>query len=1186
MAVLAISLAGAAIGQSVGMASVGWLVGNIIGNLLFAPKPPSTVTEGPRLGDLTVTSSAYGAPIPWGYGTVRQAGNIIWSTSIIEKKNVASQRVGGGKGGGKKATATTITYTYSASFAVAFGEGVAAGVIRIWGDSKLMYDAGGTTDIPESLAGTRFRFYDGNEEQLPDGLEEADKGAGQVPAYRGITRIVFDDLQLANFANRLPNITAEIAYKSTTPQYPMIVWTPINHPQAGRITGGGTLAVDYNRGVFYAVKDTGATGTKALRRIQYRTLVEDRVVLDEDVYTVQNPADFGGMSNLYVGVDGYLYGSGSGGNSRPIVRIDPNSMKEIDAFGVGGSTSTSNTTARFVTITNFGMVSTYGMTGRIDFLVCGGFFNQIGVVSVLDMTYVWGDGMELDESRQIGIAQGEVTEEFGTAYVVGGGLQSGAGESANLGIYKITINAAAAYSAVTGMSTGIDFDKLATIPAGDLIDGASLLQGCVLIGRDPTDGGLVIGINDASGINPNAPRMIKWTEADGVVWNTKVDDYYNAVTSGVPSNQRLGGNIYGWLSGVGGSHPRTIDLRSGEYTTFPSITGANAGWPQAYDYIANSVLFRNGSDGGPAGSVYWKKVFLGKAQAESDTLANIVTDLCVRAGLTPVDIDVSELTDDVAGYIIGRPSSAREAMEMLTQAYFFNGVESDYILKFLKRGGPVDQVMLQPEMMTLDDATGDIWREVRTQEVELPMRINVLYMEQENDYQQAVQMAKRIQNPYPAMASKDQFNLELAMVMDATEAKQIAEKWLYTTWIERSAYENAISWRFMLLDPGDIVEVRLNSGSIFRARVIKAELGSDLTMSMAYLAQEAASYVSQVVGDPGSGLPQQTIPGSAFTKLFLLDVPLLRDMDDTNGIASRAYYFMAGYGTGDWPGALLYKSQDNATFQEAGQTNIEASWGTTVNALGDPDMVFGTDEENALTVFMTTGADNMVSISQLDMLNGGNPAVLIAADGTPEIIQYRDVTENPDGSFTLTGLLRGRRGTDVYAFDHTAGELFLLLEPDAAEALLLGLSELNQTRYYKGVGYNTLFEDADLEVKSNTGRDLKPWAPVHVEGELDTNSDIILTWDRRTRINGALLDGVSDVPLNEETESYSIDIYNALGTAVIRTLTSTTDSVEYQSADIITDFGAPPAQLTVAVYQISAAIGRGFAYVKTIDINP
>lgn len=1179
MAVLAISLGGAALGNAIGVgASVGWLVGNVIGNILFGPKPPSTVVEGPRLGDLTVTSSAYGAPIPFGYGTVRMAGNIIWSTSIQEHKNVQTSSAPGGKGGAKKSTQTSITYSYSASFAVAFGESPAAGVIRIWADSKLIYDAQSTTEIPEELSGIIFRFYDGNEEQLPEGIEVADKGEGNVPAYRGICRIVFDDMPLANFANRIPNITAEIAFKEVTPDYPIIVWTPINHPQAAKITDGNVCAVDYQRNVVYTVKLTGAEGTKALRRMQYKTLVEDRVVLDEDVWTVQDPADFAAMSNLAVGYDGYLYACGSGGNSKPIIRIDPNSMKEIDQWGAS-SVSTANGTNSFATVSTFGMCSLYGPTGRIDFLITGGFFNQVGVLRVDPMEYVWGAGMALDENRQIGIANGDIFEETGTAYIVGGGTTGGSGFSANLGIYKFTITQAASYSPITEQTVGVDFDKLATIAAGDLIPGASLLGGCVLIGRDPTDGGLVIGINSSTG---GDERIIKWTEADGVVWNTEVDDFYNASTSSIAQNNRLTGETYSWLSG---NDLRTIDLRTGEYTTATGIASASAGYPQVYDAKANSILFRNGSDGGGAGSVFWKKIFLGLAEAAGDTLANIVTDLCTRSGLTVGDLDVSELTDEVAGYVIARPSTARAGLEILTQAYFFNGVESDFMLKFPKRGGDVDQDISQPELANIDETTGEIWRERRTQEVELPERINVLYMEKDNDYQQGVQFSKRISNPYPAMSSRDQFNLELAIVMLATEAKQISEKWLYTTWIERVAYEAISSWRFLLLDPADIVLVTLDSGAQFRARIIKSELGADMTLSMQFLAQEAASYVSTVEGDGGKGLPQQVIPGSGFTKLFLLDVPLLRDMDDTAGISSKTYYFMAGYGNSGWPGALLYKSQDNASFQEAGQTNVEASWGTTVNALGVPDMVFGTDEENTLTVFMTTGADNLISVSQLEMLNGANAAVLLRTDGTPEIIQYRDVTENDDGSYTLSGLLRGRRGTDVYIEDHVAGEIFLLLEQPAAGAILLGLSEMNQVRYYKGVGFNTLFEDADLETRTNTGRDLKPWAPVHVAGVEDSAGNIDLTWERRTRINGALLDDVGEVPLNEEFEAYEIDILSSPGGTVLRTLDATTTAISYQNADIITDFGSVPETLTLIVYQISAAIGRGFGREDTIEIT-
>jgi hypothetical protein len=81
-----------------------------------------------------------------------------------------------------------------------------------------------------------------------------------------------------------------------------------------------------------------------------------------------------------------------------------------------------------------------------------------------------------------------------------------------------------------------------------------------------------------------------------------------------------------------------------------------------------------------------------------------------------------------------------------------------------------------------------------------------------------------------------------------------------------------------------------------------------------------------------------------------------------------------------------------------------------VNALGAPRSAFATDEDNALTVFMTTGGEQLESVTQLDLVNGANPALVLKANGEPEIIQFRDVTTNPDGSSTLKGLLRGRRG--------------------------------------------------------------------------------------------------------------------------------------------------------------------------------
>ena len=86
-----VAVGGAALGAATGLGwGTGWLAGSVLGNLLFPAKGPDSRLEGPRLGDLTVTSAANGAPIGIGFGTLRMAGNLIWSSGIRERKQTSS----------------------------------------------------------------------------------------------------------------------------------------------------------------------------------------------------------------------------------------------------------------------------------------------------------------------------------------------------------------------------------------------------------------------------------------------------------------------------------------------------------------------------------------------------------------------------------------------------------------------------------------------------------------------------------------------------------------------------------------------------------------------------------------------------------------------------------------------------------------------------------------------------------------------------------------------------------------------------------------------------------------------------------------------------------------------------------------------------------------------------------------
>lgn len=176
--------------------------GMMAGGAIDPPKGPTV--EGPRLSDLTVQTSNYGAPIPRVYGTAVLNGNVIWLEGNRLKESVTKTK-SGGKGGSKSKT-TTRNYSYSATFAVGLCQGPIAGVRRIWIGPKLIYHAGATdpeTIVASNEAALGFALYLGTNTQQPDTRIQADVGAANAPAWRGLAYLVFYDLELASYGNSL-----------------------------------------------------------------------------------------------------------------------------------------------------------------------------------------------------------------------------------------------------------------------------------------------------------------------------------------------------------------------------------------------------------------------------------------------------------------------------------------------------------------------------------------------------------------------------------------------------------------------------------------------------------------------------------------------------------------------------------------------------------------------------------------------------------------------------------------------------------------------------------------------------------------------------------------------------------------------------------------------------------------------
>ncbi|WEK45626.1 MAG: phage tail protein [Candidatus Andeanibacterium colombiense] len=169
-------------------AAIGGLVGQQVDHALFSPR-----REGPRLKELMVTTSSYGTPIARQHGRIRAGGSLIWATELAESSESA-----GGKGG------SVTTYSYSCSFAVALSSRPLLGIGRIWADGNLLRGEAGDLKV-----GGTMRLYRGFGDHAVDPLIASDKGSG-CPAFRRTAYAVFEDLQLADFGNRIPALSFEV----------------------------------------------------------------------------------------------------------------------------------------------------------------------------------------------------------------------------------------------------------------------------------------------------------------------------------------------------------------------------------------------------------------------------------------------------------------------------------------------------------------------------------------------------------------------------------------------------------------------------------------------------------------------------------------------------------------------------------------------------------------------------------------------------------------------------------------------------------------------------------------------------------------------------------------------------------------------------------------------------------------
>jgi len=1134
MASVVLRSVGAVVGNAllpgIGGALGGGLAGSL-GNVIDSQLGLGTTVTGPRLDNLSVQDSRYGAGLPIVYGNARVAGNVLWCSDLIETKHTTTS---GGKGGG----VTTKTYTYSVNGAIGMCAGPIAGISTIWADSTVIYQEGvWTSGLFDGVS-----IYLGADDQEPDSFMESILGSGNVPAYRGLAYIVFDNLQLDDFGNRLPNLTFEIAASTETKDPSCLGQTSAALSQCAQSVQNGSMAPialesngkDMQTALIGGFSFSGSTAT-------FLASAYDVMGKTPSLLSSTSSASFAIASSLAdcawsLSPDGRFvacYAQTALAVSHIFTLYDT----QTHSFGpiLTATLSTSSVykniawlDAQHIVIDDVAedirglRVFARAGTGLIDLGFTGLWGSGSGTSSkpfygaqytpyadgLLAYNYITGT----KTLRARTVVWRDNALSLGDAYILASGLAVGTGSGMHARFLKTA----------SGEWT--------------LFYGTVLY--CCLMSFEPSDVSAVI----------TRP------------WQTITQNFGTGSTH---YPVFYGDRLLVFQNGINGGYYLLSEIRLDDGCFTLSVDALDiAEILNNYDVFcavridASRLLFL--AFGGSALSLRQLAVIERNAVG---SVASVLADLLDRAGYEDGDYDVSALADvSIQGYIVQEPMSARNAIEPLQTYTPFDLVETGGQLKAVARGGG--------SVVTLDSTE---WRAAsedndppppllvtRAQEMDLPREVALDVLDPARNFEVNCQRARR-----RASSARTVQKISLPVVCSAATAKQIAETKLYTAWSERNLVRLCVSRTWLALDPADVID--LGNGNLLRIASI-VQTGSLLKIEGFY--SHPDSLRSAASADGGRGIAScgtEAVP----SVLYAMDLPLLRDADDQPGI------YVAVSGLSGWKSASVLRSSDGATYEAFCSSDVSAVAGMATTVLEDGAPYY---RDDAHTVDVQVLQGSVSSCSDESLLNGANAALL-----GDEIIQFKTATLTGPGLYTLSGLLRGRRGTEGATGTHSVGEAFVLLEKGVVDFIPDVLSHRGQAFSFRALSSGQTLSEAQDYTLTYGMKTLCPFAPVHVKGvrSLGTSGHLTLSWIRRARVNAAWLDNI-DVPLDEDRELYAVEILN--GTEVVRTFSDLAEaSVTYTAAQQAEDWGGDiPDAMTLHVYQVGTRFGKGVAATETV----
>lgn len=1198
----ALGTAGAMIGQAVGA-----YAGYHADQAIFGERSKPTQSASGKLTEMLVQSSAYGRTIPVVFGSAKLAGNIIWADKVREHAEHHTQSIRMGKG--KKKSHTHTSYRYTISMAIAIGEGPIDEVEGIWVDEK-----------PIRLDHPGLRIHKGGEDQQPDPLIEAALGAGNVPAYRGLAYVVFENFELGEVGNHIPHVTFKIRRQVKEKQQleeqirsmviipgsgEFVYDTEVQHQQQGLVyekswfPKGGRFPINHHT---HEKKSNAMLAMEQLKEtcpnVEWVAPVVTWFGSDLDMKRCKILPRVEHHGDARTFPDAWQV-AGKGRGDVPCVSYD-------DGRPRYGGTVSDRSILRF-----------------LDECRVRGYKILFYPMIFMDLPQKpwrgWLTGRAEDVKDFFDGPEGYRAFILHYAHLVKGKVDGFVIGSEYKGITAI-------HDADHHFPAVDHFIQLARDVKQILGDGVKITYAADWSEYHHTDGGWyhldplwacdaidVVGIDAYFPLTDLPQHKIQpidiekgWHSGEGYDWYRGGEDGQTREplsppyawknigwwwenphinpdgkqTAWQPKSKKIWFTEYGFASMDGCSNQPNIfydqACRDGGIPRHSygycdigaqrmALEATERAWKDS-PFLERKFLWTWDARPYPywpdlkhiwADGPLWSKGHWVSGKLGVSGLGAVVAMLCRSAKLSMQDIDVSRLQGVVEGLVVTEPQTVRDLLELLQLSYGFTISEQEG--RLVMRPHPTEpSLSLSCDDCLVPEGVSEHrgWEVIMDDASCVPSCVEVHYICRDGDVQPGVVRASVAGSTHTGSTQQ----IQLPLVLDQTRAQMIAERLLHMQLVARTRYRIFLPPFASMLYSGDVVRI-LRGKQAHDIAITHQSIGMNGMVQIEGVKRD----LSRVSHAGARSYIEQRVAHQLPSEKAECEVFEIKALPwKETGNAALICAFVKG--SDAYQGGYLLEEGGALASPIVIDLPEAAVYGALLDPLPASRAVCAWEGE--VDVVLSHGALG----SSVDGSWSAAPYALIG----DEIIQFREAKLVESHRYRLSGIMRGCLGTDQKACDHPTGTRFLLLDPYSIGVAEVPLAKVGQT-------LTMVFHQEDemdpLQITTR-GEHLKPLSPAHVRYQKKNNRDLEIRWIRRSRQSAGWRDYV-DIPLGEEVERYELQIVCQM--KIVRDVKDLSLALFTYTKNMQLKDGVLGRAFEIHLWQCSSLIGRGDKVILAVN---